>query len=315
EKRGIKALTAGLMAIAAGDSVVASKQAKRASSLLRGSPLALVLGAQAAQLSGDAARAKSVFETMCEHDETAFMGYRGLMNQALEAGDITKALALGGQAQAFQPDAPWLVNELVALNIRAESYGDALRLQEKAIRRRMDDPQKAKQRLAEILMLECHQLWQNKDYDQALRKAREALQADDTNRDAQMACGRLLASSGAIRKAQKLLMRAWERDPNLELARALGEAFPPETAADEKLKKMQKLLASNPEHISAQLILAEMAIASQEWQMARTQLDAILAKGDHPHAFRLMAQLEEGTSADIALAHKWLQRATDFKDT
>src|SRR5262249_5928657 len=54
QKRGLAALTQGMLAVAAGDSRAATRHARDAEGLLNAPPLTLLLGAQAAQLAGDA---------------------------------------------------------------------------------------------------------------------------------------------------------------------------------------------------------------------------------------------------------------------
>ena len=87
QNRGYKALTQGLVALAAGDPDEADKQARRATKLLEDTPATLLLTAQSAQLNGDEEAATRYFEAMTEEPETAFLGLRGLAMQAIAQGD------------------------------------------------------------------------------------------------------------------------------------------------------------------------------------------------------------------------------------
>jgi len=80
--RGLKALAAGMVAVAAGDPRGASRQAKRAENLLDVAPLTLLLSAQAAQLEGDDKAAENYFKDMLERPDTEFLGLRGLLLRA-----------------------------------------------------------------------------------------------------------------------------------------------------------------------------------------------------------------------------------------
>src|SRR5688572_11871689 len=73
-ERGFRALTQGMVAVAAGDAEEAKRQARRAATLLNEPPLTLLLAAQAAQLDGDEEAARDYFTRMIERDETAFLG-------------------------------------------------------------------------------------------------------------------------------------------------------------------------------------------------------------------------------------------------
>ncbi len=105
-RRGYKALTQGMVAVAAGEPEEATRQARRAGALLDEPPLTMLLSAQAAQLTGDAAAAKRYFGSMLENPEPRFLGLRGLLTQALRDGDETAALEYARQARALRPRTP-----------------------------------------------------------------------------------------------------------------------------------------------------------------------------------------------------------------
>src|SRR5690606_10704777 len=91
--RGLRALSLGYSAIAAGDAKIAAYQAHRARTLLpadRG--MAVLLEAQAARLRGDRTGALEHYETLLTDKDTAFLGLRGLIAAAAEDGDTATAL-------------------------------------------------------------------------------------------------------------------------------------------------------------------------------------------------------------------------------
>ena len=101
--RGYRALSHGLVAVAAGDPHEAQRWAKKAHKLLDDQPLSRLLSAQAAQLSGEAEAARAHFEKMLEAEETRFLGLRGLLMQALRDGDDAVALDYLRQAKELRP--------------------------------------------------------------------------------------------------------------------------------------------------------------------------------------------------------------------
>src|SRR5262249_57792128 len=86
-RKAYRALTQGMVAVAAGDAGEARRQAKLAGTLLNDPPLTLLLAAQAAQLDGDERAAEKYFRAMLDRPETAFLGLRGLLMQSLKAGN------------------------------------------------------------------------------------------------------------------------------------------------------------------------------------------------------------------------------------
>src|SRR3954452_20347756 len=85
--KGYQAITRGLIAIGAGDRKLARRSADDAGRLAPGDPLALLLEAQAAQMSGDRAGAERAFRAMTRRDETRLLGLRGLYIEAQRAND------------------------------------------------------------------------------------------------------------------------------------------------------------------------------------------------------------------------------------
>lgn len=85
-RRGQEALTRGLVAVQLGDAEKAQLHSRRAEKLLEPQPMLQLLKAQAAQLSGDAERARAHFEEMLEAEETRLLGLRGLTMLSLREG-------------------------------------------------------------------------------------------------------------------------------------------------------------------------------------------------------------------------------------
>ena len=85
--RGYLAISRGLVAVGAGDARAARRAADEAERIAPGEPLALLLNAQVAQLSGDRAAAEHAFRAMAERDDTKLLGLRGLYIEAQRRKD------------------------------------------------------------------------------------------------------------------------------------------------------------------------------------------------------------------------------------
>ncbi|MBV8653690.1 MAG: heme biosynthesis protein HemY, partial [Alphaproteobacteria bacterium] len=124
-RAGYRALTQGMVAVAAGDAEEAQRQARKADVLLAEPPLTLLLSAQAAQLNGDEDAAHNYFSEMLKRPETEFLGLRGLLTQALRKGDDATALRLAERAHALRPKTPWVLSNLLELQVRAGAWNEA----------------------------------------------------------------------------------------------------------------------------------------------------------------------------------------------
>src|SRR3546814_16442043 len=60
-----------------------------------------------------------------EKDDTAFLGIRGLLTQALKAGDDAEALRLARRAHRLRPDAAWALTQLLALQVADERWEES----------------------------------------------------------------------------------------------------------------------------------------------------------------------------------------------
>src|ERR1700676_2103607 len=114
-RAGEAVLTGGLVALAAGQPAQAQRAARRAEALLAepavtgaqpGTPaMPLLLAAEAATQLGDRAGARRAYTALLDHRDSEFLGLRGLIGQALRAGEDTAALHLAERAQRLRPDA------------------------------------------------------------------------------------------------------------------------------------------------------------------------------------------------------------------
>src|SRR6185437_15287822 len=69
-EKGFQALSRGMIAVGAGDARAAAKHSADANRLIGREPMAKLLKAQSAQLSGDTAGAVAAYTAMLEHHET-----------------------------------------------------------------------------------------------------------------------------------------------------------------------------------------------------------------------------------------------------
>ena len=88
---GERALGLGLVALAAGDSRSAQKQARKAEKLLGRGLLPDLLAAQAAHLAGDKNAARRYFAQLSKHKDTAYYGLIGIMNLQFQNNDPEKS--------------------------------------------------------------------------------------------------------------------------------------------------------------------------------------------------------------------------------
>lgn len=292
-QKGYKALTKGMVAVAAGDAEEARRQVGKADGLLGEPPLTLLLKAQAAQLNGDETAAESFFTAMLDDSEMEFLGLRGLFNQAMKRGDDKAALALARRAQALNAKSVWVAEAVFQLEARTGDWltaGEALKRVGK-----LTDMTQGVQRHRHAVTLLGQSVAAEKagKSDEALRYAQKAVSEDLALIPAAAHLARLLVSRGDLRKAKSVLEKTWSLQSHPDLMALYFEAC----GAVDGLKKVtaaQKLLDLNPSSVDSHIVMAVAALEAQLWGQARTHLQAALEAGRTTRTvYALLARLEE----------------------
>jgi HemY protein len=335
-RAGYRALTRGMVAVAAGDSQEAQRCARRADALLADPPLTLLLSAQAAQLGGDETAAKKFFTAMLERPEMEFLGLRGLLNQALRAGDRGTALRLTERAATLRPDTTWAVESLFELEAREGRWDAALETLAQAVKRRIIARERARHHRGVIL------------YELSLAALAGGERARGRNLAAQAQAltpdlaapaahhARVLFQDHRTGPAAKAIERAWRTIPHPDLAQVYGAIHDGAPPLD-RLKRFERLAAQNPDARETHLAVAEVALDAQLWGEARRHLDRALSApappliarlpnpasfsvtpapdenpslaGPTPRLCLMMARLEEAEHGIGPGSREWLDRA------
>ena len=192
---GDAALTRTLLALAAGESGDARREANRARRLLGDTPATLLLAAESGRLAGRLDEAEMAYRALADRDDAAFLGLRGLLRQAIEREDWSSATALARQAERVQPGAAWLRRERARLAVRAGEWADALALAD------ADAPKAA---------LAAAAAEAASDPGVALRLARQAWQDDPALAPAALAYASRLRAAGREHRALAAIRHSWE---------------------------------------------------------------------------------------------------------
>ncbi len=314
QKRGYQAVTRGMVALAAGDPDEARRQARRANGLLKDPPLTQLLLAQSAQLSGDEAAASRYFNSMTENKDAALLGVRGLLNQALRAGDVEEALRLAKKADSLRPDVPWVQAALADLYLQREDWDAAADRLQRAVRLKALPAEEAKVKRAQVTGEQAAAAEATGDVKTALARAEAAVKLAPDSVKATAAWIRLLGKAGKTRKAEKMAIRAWETIPHEDLARAFID-LKPETTSLEQLKRVQTLCRANPDHPESRMAQAEASLHARLWGQVRHYLEPLVADDvEAPaRACRLMAAVEKAEHGNLVAAEQWWARAEGIR--
>lgn len=308
--KGLRALSRGMMAVGAGDAAGAKRHASDADRLLRHEPMAMLLKAQAAQLSGDRAGAQALFTAMLEHDETRALGLRGLHMEAQRQGDLDGAYRYASEAQKVA-SLPWAGQAVLQHRAAHGDWAGALKAVERNAAGRLIDRTAANRQRA-VLQTAIALDGQEQSPEEALSLAREALRLAPTLVPAAALAGRLLGRKGDLRKAAKVIETAFAATPHPDLADAYVNARSGDSAAD-RLARAEALARRAPGQPESRLIVARAALEAREFAKARQVMAPLVngEQGSRPtvRTCLMMADVEEVENGESGTLFEWLQRA------
>lgn len=305
QREGYRALSDGLAAVAAGDRRNAKKLAKRADKLLADRSLTGLLTAQAATLSGDEAEAERRLSVMVERPETAFLGLKGLLDLALKRGDHAAALDYAHRAWALGGPAAGLAGTLFDLQARAGQWIEAEATVAEA-KKRGALSAGTLARFRALVLLERARA--EAEPAQALRLALDAHKADPGLPAAAVLAASLLHRADKPRKAAATLLDTWRIAPHPDLVEAWLALAPAETPL-QRVKRLDKLVKTNPDAPDGHIVLAETALGAKLWGLARTHLDRALEQRPTGGLYVLFARLEREERGDDRAAATWMAKS------
>src|SRR4029079_2488317 len=118
---------------------------------------------------------------------------------------------------------------------------------------------------------------------------------------------RLLGENGELRRASRIIEKAWQANPHPELADAYAHLRVGD-AARERSTGVQSWVRKMPSHAEGALAVARAALDAQEFAAAREALKPLLREPTQRTA-ELMAEIERRESGDEGRAREWMARA------
>ncbi len=302
--RAFEAISSGLVAVGAGDMAAARRLAAEVNRLAPGEPLALLLSAQSAQLSGDREGAERAFRAMANRADTKVLGLHGLYVEAQRRDDPASAQAYAEEAARTAPSLGWAGRAVLEFRCAAGDWAGALALLE----RRKSGLDKATYRRQRAVLLTARAMEiEDTDRDSAKAFALEAVKLAPALVPAVALAGRMLAEGGELRKASRIVAKAWNAHPHPDLAQTYAELRFGDAARD-RLARVELLARRAPGNVEGALAIARAALDAREFGKARAALTPHLSAPTRRVAL-MMAALERAERADEGRAREWIARA------
>ncbi len=307
QQRGLDALSSGMIAIGAGDRASAARAAVQARKAIPNEPLTHLLRAQAAQLTGDRATARRIFEAMLGSPDTEQLGLRGLYLEARREGEPEAAMQFAERAARINPRLGWPLEAQFEMQLKTGNWAGAAETVALAKRNGHLERPTADRRRALMLAAEALRIEDN-DPDKALAAATEAHALAPDLIPAAVVGGRILAARGQTAKAAKIIQRTWSKTPHPDLAAAYAYARIGDSPHD-RLDRIKQLALLKPHDVESGVAWAGAALEAREFRVARHALQPFLKDKLTRRIARLMARIEIADKNDAGRAREWIARA------
>lgn len=307
QRKGLEAISGGIIAVGAGDKSAATRLAVQARRALPNEPLTHLLRAQAAQLSGDRATTRRIFEAMLGAPETELLGLRGLFLEAEREGEMEAAQQFASRALGINPKLAWPADALFELQCKTGDWAGALKTLSVARKNGHVDKKLADRRRA-VLLTARAQAAEDNDPNKALGLAMEAHNLAPDLVPAAAIAARMLAARGQTPKVAKIVQKTWRVAPHPELATAYAYARLGDSPKD-RLGRVRALAQLNPNSLESAVALASAAIEAREFDIARSALAPLMPDRMTRRVATLMARVEGEENGDTGRMREWLAKA------
>lgn len=307
---GYAALNKGLLSVAAGDTITASKNADKAVALLPDVALTHLLAAQAAHMRRDEINADAHLALLSQHPEGQLFGLRGQISRALLRGDRSEAVRMTRLAYQQQPQQPWVIDMSIQMETRQQNWIQAEKVLRQALRLGLPDAQKWQNDLAAVLIALSDESAQRNDVDAAIDFAREALKLVPGWSVAATRIARLWHRKAYRRRAQKALLNAWEENPHPEILDAWLYISGAERSMD-NTAIVEKLISVNPENYESYYALGKAYSHAGLWGVARQHVARAIQFRPDRAVYRLMADIEQEDGRNHNAIRGWLDKAAE----
>lgn len=292
KERGYRFLAEAFTAIAAGDIRQAQALSRKLDYHLKDNPIRHLIGAQTAQLREEPEEAIRHYHAMLEHEDTRFIGLRGLIRQAQREERDEEAVRLAEEAHANRPGTPWVLRILTDLYARLGRWDRARWAVEESRRRKVIDRPEEKRLMAALYVQEGQGHLRREEWESALRLGEEAKRLHPGWLPATLLRGGAHCHMDKPAQALSVLLKHWkkERHPGIfPLFLKAAASLPPE----KRMKYALKALHLHPQTYEAHMLVASVALSCHHYDIAREHLDKARARRETQLLCRTYARLEE----------------------
>ena len=270
-----------LLALAAGETGDARREASRARRLLGDTPATLLLAAEAGRLAGRNDEAEAALRALADRRRCGFPRPARPAASGHRARGLGRGRGPGAPGRGGGAGAAWLRHERCRLAVRAGEWSDALALAD------ADAPKAALAVAAAEAETRCRT---------GAAAGETGLAGRSSLSPAALAYASRLRAAGRERRALVVIRHSWAIAPHPDLA---DFALAPVSDGLQRMQAAQRLTEANPDHAESRLLLARSALEAGLTGEARRHAEAAAATGlNQRRLWLLLAEIEEAEGGD-----------------
>jgi len=225
ERKGFRALSEGMMALASGEGSTALSKAKKAEKYLKKPSLTNLLAAQAAEIAGEAEHAEEIYKELILDPATRFVGVRGIMKKRLSEGDTDTALKLAQKAFSLKPKHEETQDVLLSLQTLGSDWGGARKTLSAKLKYGNLPKDVHKRRDAVLALSEAAEIIETDKKIDAQVMAIEANRMSPDLAPAAVLVAKEYLADNKKKNAIKVIKKAWEAQPHPDLVAVYLEIY------------------------------------------------------------------------------------------
>ncbi len=199
---------------------------------------------------------KETFSNLALHKETELAGLRGLYLEEKAKGNIKEAEKLLSRMLEKYSNVFWVIQETYEIQTLQRDWTNALITLEKLFKSKQVSKQEFLDQKASLLYMQ--------------NKFKEAYLLNRTNPAFAIAYAKENPSY-----AKTILTTSWNKEPSWDVYLAYYEIIKG-LPAEKQIKAIQKLISKNKEFRISMLALADIAIKTENWRLAKETLESYL---------------------------------------
>lgn len=299
-----------MTSITAGDMKEARYNLRELKKLVGNDPILDLLKMKIYKGEKDFDKMEKLSAKIMKNDDIRLVGMKAAVEAQMQKKEFADALKTANKAFELRQDLYWVIESAFELRAKAGDWEGALQVLASGVKKKMI-PQDRYKRLKAIVLFEMAAEAQEKgDETNFFRLCTQAVEADETLVAAAVALARYyVANDNQFRKASKILMNAWIKNPTDVIAYEYLKLYPKDDITA-KIQRMETLAQHNVLRPSLNnIILAELATEGGLWGKARSEMEMFLINNPATQKLAgMVSKLEKYGNNDKKEAAKWEEK-------